>query len=48
MGKKFTKEEPQRFLAVLQKAKNKLVENGFNPDKLEVRVETEPYPTVSE
>lgn len=48
MGKKFIKKEPQRFLAVLQKAKDKLVENGFNPDKIEVNLRAELYPTVSD
>jgi len=48
MGEKFTKEEPKRFLVVLEKAKNKLVENGFNSDKVQIRVVTEPYPTVSD
>ena len=48
MGEKFTKQEPRRFLAVLQKAKNKLVENGFNPHNLEINMVTQLYPTVSD
>ena len=48
MGEKFTKQEPKRFLTLLEKAKNKLVENGFNPNKLEINMVTQPYPTVSD
>lgn len=48
MGEKFTREEPERFLAVLKKAKDKLIGNGFMPDKIEVKLVSELYPTVSD
>jgi nucleotide-binding universal stress UspA family protein len=48
MGERFTEQEPKRFLAVLQKAKNKLVDNGFNPNKLEINMVTKLYPTVTD
>jgi nucleotide-binding universal stress UspA family protein len=48
MGKKFTKEMPTRFMAVLEKAKDKLVESGYNPKNIEIEMVTEPYTTVAE
>ena len=48
MGKKFTEGLPARFMAVLEKAKDKLVEKGFNPDKIEVKFVDENYPTVAD
>jgi len=48
MGKKFTTEMPSKMLAVLQKAKDKLVENGFNPNKIQIELVTDPYPTISD
>jgi len=48
MGKKFTKEQPARLEAVLQGAKKKLVENGFDPDNIETMMVTEQYPTVAD
>jgi nucleotide-binding universal stress UspA family protein len=48
MGKKFTAELPSRFLAVLEKAKGKLVEKGFTPDKIDIKLVDEDYPTVAD
>jgi nucleotide-binding universal stress UspA family protein len=48
MGKKFTEEQPNRLLAAMQKAKDKLVENGFGPDQIHIDLVTDPYPTVSD
>ncbi len=48
MGKKFTEEQPARFLAVLENARDKLVENGFDPNNIEIELVTDPYPTVAE
>ena len=48
MGKKFTAELPSRFLAVLENAKDKLVEKGFNPDKIEVKLVDEDYLTIAD
>ena len=48
MGKKFTEEQPTRFMAVLQKAKDKLIEFGFHPNNIEVEMVTQPYATVAD
>lgn len=48
MGKKFTKELPTRFMAVLEKAKDKLVESGYNPKNIEIEMVMEPYATIAE
>ena len=48
MGKKFTEEQPARLTAVLQAAKDKLIENGFNPNEIETKLVTESYPTVAD
>jgi nucleotide-binding universal stress UspA family protein len=48
MGKKFTAELPSRFRAVLEKAKGKLVEKGFTPDKIDIKLVDEDYPTVAD
>ncbi|MBN2123969.1 MAG: universal stress protein [Deltaproteobacteria bacterium] len=48
MGKKFTAEQPARFAALLEKAKDKLVEAGYHPKRIETLLVTDPYPTVSE
>jgi nucleotide-binding universal stress UspA family protein len=48
MGKKFTAEQPARFKALLDKAKERLVECGYYPAKIETHLVTDPYPTVAE
>ena len=48
MGKKFTREQPARFKAVLEKARDRLVENGFNPNNIEIELVTESYATISD
>ena len=48
MGKKFTEEQPARFKAMLEKAKDKLVEYGYNPHAIELLMVTDPYPTIAE
>jgi nucleotide-binding universal stress UspA family protein len=48
MGKKFTAEQPARFGALLEKAKERLIECGYHPKKIETLLVTDPYPTVSE
>ncbi len=49
MGKKFMAEQPQRFKAVLQKTKDRLVEEGgFDPDRIAIQLLTDPYPSVAE
>ena len=48
MGKKFTQEQPTRFKAVLEKARDQLVENGFYSENIEIELVTESYATISE
>jgi len=48
MGKKFTREQPARFKAVLEKARDQLVENGFDPKNIEIELATESYATISD
>jgi nucleotide-binding universal stress UspA family protein len=48
MGKKFTEEQPKRFLTVLEKAKIKLIENGFKAEHIEIEIVSEAYPTVAD
>ncbi len=48
MGEKFMKELPDRYLAVLRNARDKLVSDGFDPEKIEIRLVKEPYQTVAE
>jgi len=48
MGKKFTQEQPARFKAVLEKARDKLVDIGFNPDNIDIELVTESFATVAD
>ena len=48
MGKKFTEEQPARFRSMLEKAKGKLLECGYNPSRIETLLVTDPYPTISD
>ena len=48
MGKKFTEEQPVRFMTVLQKAKDKLIEFGFSPGNIEIEMVTQPYATITD
>jgi nucleotide-binding universal stress UspA family protein len=49
MGKKFMAQQPARFAAVLQNAKDRLVEEmGFAPSQIETVLLTDPYPSVTE
>jgi nucleotide-binding universal stress UspA family protein len=48
MGKKFTEEQPKRFLAVLQKAREKLIQSGYKAENIEMELISEPYPTVAD
>jgi nucleotide-binding universal stress UspA family protein len=49
MGKKFMSEQPARLAAVLEKAKNRLVEEkGFDPAQIDTVLLTDPYPSVTE
>lgn len=48
MGKKFMNEQPSRFMAMLERAKAKLIEHGFNPKNIAIEMVTKPYATVAE
>jgi nucleotide-binding universal stress UspA family protein len=48
MGKKFADEQPTRFKSMLEKAKDKLIECGYNPEHIETVLVTDPYPTIAE
>jgi nucleotide-binding universal stress UspA family protein len=48
MGKKFTKEQPSRKMAMLEKAKARLIEGGFPPQNIHIELIDEHYPTIAE
>lgn len=48
MGRKFTEAQPSRMMAVLEKAKDLLVERGFPPENIEIELIDELYPTVAD
>lgn len=48
MGKKFTEEQPKRFMTVLRNAREKLVESGYKAENIEMELISEPYPTVAD
>ena len=49
MGKKFMSEQPDRLKTILQKAKDRLVkEKGFKPEQIDVVLQTDPYPSITE
>ena len=48
MGEKFMKEQPRRYLTVMETARDKLVEKGCNPKTVRIQMIEEPYDTVAE
>ncbi|WDP91905.1 MAG: universal stress protein [Desulfobacter sp.] len=48
MGKKFMKEQPARYLALLEKAKLSLVINGLSQEDVEIKIVNEPCETVAD
>jgi nucleotide-binding universal stress UspA family protein len=48
MGKRFVEGQSSRLMSMLQEAKTKLVEIGFDPDAIEIQLEHKPFPTVAE
>ena len=48
MGEKFMKEQPARYLKAMEKARDKLVEKGGNPNAVTIKLVEDPYPTVAE
>ena len=49
MGKKFMDEQPAKFKALLDTAKQRLVaEKGFDPDQIDIQLLTDQYPSITE
>ena len=48
MGDAFVQEEPSRLMGVLEKARSKLVENGYRAENIDIDLVIEPYPTATE
>lgn len=48
MGEKFMEEQPARYLNAMEKARDKLVEKGCNPNAVKIKLIEDPYPTVTE
>lgn len=48
MGRKFTAEQPDKMVAMLEKAKDSLVKNGFLPEKVHVEIVQHKYPNVTD
>jgi nucleotide-binding universal stress UspA family protein len=48
MGKKYMNKLPAKMMSVLQRAKDKLIENGFHPEQIRTELVEEPYPTIAE
>ena len=48
MGQRFTSEQPSRFMKVLEETKDKLVARGFRPERIEIDLVEDPFPTVTD
>jgi nucleotide-binding universal stress UspA family protein len=48
MGEKFMKQQPVKFQQFLEGIRDKLVQNGFDPEKVEIKLATETYATTTE
>lgn len=48
MGKKFMEEQPARYLALLEKAKRSLIQNGLPEADIEVKIVNEPCETIAD
>jgi nucleotide-binding universal stress UspA family protein len=48
MGEKFILRQPERLQKFLESARDKLVQNGFDPVHIEIKLITETYPTITE
>jgi nucleotide-binding universal stress UspA family protein len=48
MGEKFMKRQPVKFAQFLEGIRDKLVQNGFEPEKIEINLATETYATTTE
>jgi hypothetical protein len=48
MGEKFMKRQPAKFQQFLEGIRDKLVEDGFRPDHIEINLATETYSTITD
>ena len=48
MGKKFTEKQPEKMKKLLQRARKRLIESGYHPDRIECRLITDPHPTIAD
>ena len=48
MGKKFTSVQPKKILAMLEEARNTLVDNGFIPEMVDLDIINDEYPSVAD
>ena len=48
MGEKFMKQQPLKFHQFLEGVRDKLVQNGFDPQRIEIQLVTEDYGTSTE
>jgi nucleotide-binding universal stress UspA family protein len=48
MGESFTQTQESRLMAVLKRCRDKLVENGFSSERIEIKLVTEDYKTVAD
>lgn len=48
MGEDYIREEPSRLRTFLEKARDKLVENGYPAENIRINLVSQPYPTITE
>ena len=48
MGEKFMSQQPARFQNFLEDIRNRFVQNGYRPERIEIKLTTEPYATATE
>ena len=48
MGEKFMRQQPARLQKFLEDTREKFVRNGFDPARIEIKLTTETYPTITE
>jgi nucleotide-binding universal stress UspA family protein len=48
MGKKFTAEMPSKAQGLLERARDTLVESGFNPNRIKISMVTDFYETIAD
>ncbi len=48
MGEEFFREEPARLEEFMEEARQKLVQSGYDADRIEIELVSDPYPTIAE